>query len=225
MNMKSAVLLLVLFSSLHAGSQALSHRVYELRDPKTQPAQFRQALESIGEYLALEILEELDTQEASIETLTGQEAKHTLANETPVLITILRGGMPLIGGAHKVFPQAEVGFLAMSRNEETLKAEVDYIAIPSIQNRTVILTDTMLATGGSLLDAIRIIEPHQPKRIFVLAAIAAQPGIDRLYAYRPDIKIFAATIDPALNDKGYIIPGLGDAGDRCYGPKSIMTAH
>ncbi len=206
--------------TLFAKSQALHELVYEIRNPQTDSARFRQALEKIGEILAQDVLEELDTKEVAIQTLTGAEAAHLLVDEIPVLVTILRAGLPLNAGVQKVFPNAEVGFLAMSRNEETLKAQVDYIALPDLRGRSVILSDTMLATGGSLLDAIQIIEQRGPKKIFVIAALASKPGMERISKYNPSIKIFAAAVDPSLNDKGYIIPGLGDAGDRAYGRKS-----
>lgn len=205
--------------SLFSGTQVLSELVYQIRDPKTDSAHFRCTLEKIGECLARDVLEELNTKEVTIETLTGVEAKHTLLDERPVLVTILRAGLPLNAGVHNIFPNAEVGFLAMSRNEETLKAEVDYVALPDLSNHSVIITDTMVATGGSLIDAIELVKEKSPSRIFVIAAIASKPGIERILKQHPDIKIYSAVIDPALNEKGYIIPGLGDAGDRSYGNK------
>jgi uracil phosphoribosyltransferase len=211
-------------ATLFGQSQALNQLVYEIRNPNTDAAHFRGALEKIGEHLAREVLEELDTKETSIQTLTGVEAKHTLVDEMPVLVTILRAGLPLNAGVHKVFPEAEVGFLAMARNEETLKASVDYIALPDLRDRSVIIVDTMIATADSMLNALRIVKECHPKQIFVIAGIAAQFGIDRILAYNPEIKIFAAAIDPALNEKGYIIPGLGDAGDRSYGVKHFKGA-
>jgi uracil phosphoribosyltransferase len=150
------------------------------------------------------------------------DATHALVDETPVLVTILRAGLPLNNGVQKVFPNSEVGFLAMSRNEETLKAKVDYIAIPNLKDRTVMITDTMLATGGSMVDAIQIIEKYEPKKIYVISAIASAPGIKRVLQYNPNVKIFAAVTDPTLNSKGYIMPGLGDAGDRAFGKKHKM---
>ncbi len=202
-----------------AYAQALSQLVYDIRNPETEPNRFRQALESIGEYLALNVMEEMSVKEMAIRTLTGEEAKHAIIDETPVLITILRAGLPLNTGVQKVFPKAEVGFLAMSRDEQTLKAKVEYVAIPDLKGRTIIIADTMLATGGSLLDAIHIVEKYAPKRIFVISAIASKPGIDRVIEAYPNLKIYAAAIDSSLNDKGYILPGLGDAGDRSYGKK------
>ena len=226
----SLVKTFTLFASLviHIGafgqSQALNQFVFEIRNPDTDPAHFRQALEKIGENLAQNVLNELHTKEVVIQTLTGAEAKYALVDETPVLVTVLRAGLPLNMGVLKVFPDAEVGFLAMSRNEETLKATVDYVALPDLENRTVIISDTMLATGGSMLNAVEIVEKGHPKKIFVITAIAAKPGIDRILKHNPKIKIFAAAVDPTLNHKGYIVPGLGDAGDRSFGMKHLTEA-
>lgn len=211
--------LLLSSGTVFGGPQALSELVYEIRNPETGSVSFRQALEKIGENLALGVLEELHTKEVAIQTLTGAEAKHLVIDEVPVLVTILRAGLPLNAGVQKVFPGAKVGFLAMSRNEETLKAKAEYIALPNLEGKTVIISDTMLATGGSLLNAIQIIEERFPQKIFVITAIASKPGIERISKYNPAIKIFAAAIDPSLNEKGFIIPGLGDAGDRAYGTK------
>lgn len=220
--MKLFVLIFTLLAGVAcAENQMLGQLVYEIRNPETDPAHFRQALEKIGEYLALQVADECSAQEASIQTLTGVEAKHRLIDEVPVVVTILRAGLPLVTGIHKVFPNAPVGYIAMSRDEETLKAKVDYVALPEMKGRTVILADTMLATGGSLIDALQIMEPYEPKKIFIITAIAAEPGVKRLANSRPDIKIFSAVVDPALNEKGYIIPGLGDAGDRLYGKKYL----
>ncbi|NNM43970.1 MAG: uracil phosphoribosyltransferase [Chlamydiae bacterium] len=149
----------------------------------------------------------------------GSTASHALCAEKPVLITILRAGLPLCYGVHKIFSDSEVGYLGMARNEETLQPKTDYIAIPNVRDKCVIIIDTMIATGGSILDAIRIVEKQGPKKIIVIGAIAAEAGIAKIVEYNPNIKIYAAAIDPQLNEKGYIIPGLGDAGDRCYGQK------
>ena len=147
------------------------------------------------------------------------EARHNLIDEDIVLVTILRAGLPLFNGVFKVFPDAEAGFFAMQRNEKTLIASIDYVALPPLENKTVIIADTMLATAGSMLNAIKIVEKKNPKQIILVSAIAAQDGIDRILEYNPDIKIYPAYVDPVLNDVGYIVPGLGDAGDRCYGIK------
>jgi len=197
----------------------LSHLVHDIRDPHTDKKHFRNAVEKIGEYLALEVLQDLNTKDVEIETLMGAKAVHVLCDEDPVLITILRGGIPMLVGVQQVFPNAEVGFVGMARNEETLQAAVSYIGIPNIQDKCVIIADTMLATGGSILDAIKIVEKQNPKQIIIVCAIAAKKGIARVLDHNPNIKIYAAATDPELNEKGYIVPGLGDAGDRSYGMK------
>ena len=207
------------YSDILNDRRALSHLVHEIRDPNTDPKHFRAALEKIGEYLALEVLQDLNSTKVEIQTLTGGKAVHVLCDEDPVLITILRGGVPMLIGMQEIFPNSEAGFIGMARNEETLQADVSYIGIPEVKNKCVIIADTMLATGGSMLDAIKIVEKQGPRQIILVCAIAAKDGIGRILDSNPKIKIYAAAIDPKLNEKGYIIPGLGDAGDRCYGQK------
>ncbi|MBS0651339.1 MAG: uracil phosphoribosyltransferase [Verrucomicrobia bacterium] len=214
------------FSSVNSFALAEPHHktvlnqlVYEIRNPETKGEDFRKALEKIGEYLAIEVMDLLEQKKVDVETLTNASATHFLLEEQPVLVTILRAGVPLCMGVHKVFPDAEVGFIAMSRNEETLLPDVEYVAIPDIKDKSVILADTMIATAGSILDAIKIIEARGPKKIYIIGAIAAEPGIQRIKQAYPSVHIIAAAVDPTLNEKGYIVPGLGDAGDRAYGRK------
>jgi len=220
--MKKWISLFLVATTIYA--QSIGQLVYEIRDPETQAPRFRECLEKIGEYLALDVAGHLPTQEVEIKTLTGAVAKHQLLSETPVLVTILRAGLPLTAGVQRVFPHAETGFIAMSRNEETLKSDVSYIAIPDVLDKTVIIVDTMLATGGSILDAIRIIEKAKPKKILVIAAIASEFGVAQILNYNPNIDLYLGATDPALNNKGYIVPGLGDAGDRSYGMKKNHTS-
>src|SRR3990167_3262430 len=128
------IICFLLFSNanLFAGAEALNQLVYEIRNPETPAPAFRQALETIGESLAREILGELDTKEVTFETLTGTEMKHHIIDEVPVLVTLLRAGIPLNLGVHRVFPDSEVGFIAISRDEMTLKAHVSYTALPEM---------------------------------------------------------------------------------------------
>lgn len=195
--------------------------IFNIRNPKTEATAFRNALESIGEYLALHVVTRLPKRQVSIQTRTGASASHFLSNEIPVLVTILRAGLPLHMGVQKIFPNSEVGFFAMARNEDTLESKIEYVALPDIRNKYIIISDTMLATGGSILNAIQVIQRYSPKKIFIITALASQYGIDRVLKEHPNITIFTAALDPDINDKGYIIPGLGDAGDRSYGEKYV----
>ncbi len=219
--MKKVLFIFFLLSSVAIYSQnaILDQLIFEIRNPQTDSVCFRNALEKIGEYLALDVACELDTKESRVHTLTDADAVHHLIDENPVLVTILRAGIPLNLGVQKVFPYSKVGFIVMARDEETLKADVSYVALPSLADQTVILADTMLATGGSIFDALEILVQCNPKRIFVITAIAAKPGIARILQKFPNVKIFAGAIDSELNESGFIVPGLGDAGDRSYGEK------
>jgi len=217
----TTLLFLFLFPSLANTKESvtLHHMVYTIRDPQTDAKKFREYLEKIGEYLGNQVKDDLPTKTCLITTLMGAKAQHTLCDEKPILITILRGGLPLCIGVQKAFPDSEVGFLGIKRNEETLLPQLEYAAIPDIKDKCVILIDTMIATGGSMLDAIQILEKREPKQLIVVGAVAAEDGKKRILAYNPAIKFYAAALDPLLNHKGYIIPGLGDAGDRAYGEK------
>lgn len=198
---------------------ALERLVYKIRDPVTGREEFRNCLERIGEYLGLEIAFELEQETRRIETLLGKEAEHRLLKDNPVLIGVLRAGLPLHYGMQRAFPESEAGFIGAMRDERTLKSKISYCAIPEIAGKTVILIDTMLATGGSLMDIAEMLKEKNPREIIVASAIASQKGLEKLRAYDPGLKIYTAAIDPILNEKGYIVPGLGDAGDRCYGEK------
>jgi len=198
---------------------AIESLVYKIRDPQTDKKEFREYLEKIGEYIALDVAKDLNTSKHSVMTVMQEDAEHNLVDEQIVLVTILRAGLPLFNGVYRVFPDAEAGFFAMQRNEETLRASIDYVALPPLENKTVIIADTMLATGGSMIDVIKIIETRNPKKIIVISAIAGKTGIEKVLQHNKDIKIYPAYVDPIVNDIGYIVPGLGDAGDRSYGFK------
>jgi uracil phosphoribosyltransferase len=143
----------------------LSEYVYKIRDPKTNKKEFRSCLRKIGEFLSYQIAEDLQTKEKTITTMMGMPATHRVVDsEDLVLITVLRAGVPFFNGVLNIFKNAQCGFLGMMRDEETLKAKVDYVAIPPLEGKTVLLTDTMLATGGSIIDTIKIIEKKKPKK-------------------------------------------------------------
>jgi len=210
-------------SKILNNSNLLHALIRTLRDPETHSLAFREAVEQIGIALASEVLQSLATKETSVTTSTGGQATHHIVDQLPVLATILRAGLPLLQGVQRIFPRAEVGFFAASRDEHTAQAKTDYVALPNVRGRTVILVDTMLATGGSALDALRIIERQNPKEVIVLAAIAAERGIQRIKEFNSTIRVIAAVIDPVLNDRSFIVPGLGDAGDRSYGAKCELS--
>ena len=210
---------LSLEAAVYQNKRSLDSLVYTMRDAQTDSKTFRTTLSKIGEYMGLEVLDSLDKESLQVTTRMGTRAVHSLVSEKPVLITVLRAGIPLLNGLMEVFPDSEIGFLGMARNEATLLPTTSYIAIPEVKDQTVIIADTMLATAGSMIDAIKIIEKHKPKKIIVVCAIASEGGIARLRSYNPQIPVYAAAIDPTLNEKGYIVPGLGDAGDIAYGEK------
>lgn len=211
--------LIFLFLATFGFAESFNELVFALRDPKTPPHQFRECLNQLGQTLAMSIANNLSTEEVEIQTITKAFARHAIPIDQPVLVTILRAGLPLTMGALQVFEGAEVGFLGMARNEHTLKAETTYISLPELKDRLVILIDTMLATGGSFLDAIELLKARGAKEIIILAAIASQQGIERIYSKYPETKFYLGAVDPELNRQGYIVPGLGDAGDRCFGIK------
>ena len=205
-------------TSIILNDSAVLHRyLFDIRDPQTGAKKFREALEKIGEHVGAHVLQSLERSPLEIKTITNSFASHLVSHEKPILVTILRAGLPLLSGVQKIFPDSEVGFLGMARNEKTLKAETTYVAVPSMQGKTVIIVDTMLGTGGSMVDAIKIIQNYHPSKIILISAIASQTGVDRIKSECPHVEILVAATDPDLNDKGYIVPGLGDAGDRSFG--------
>ncbi len=206
-------------AEIYKNDIALSELVYTIRDPATQAREFRYSLKKIGEMLGREVLQQLPVKMEAIETCLGASACHPRIAEQPVLLTILRAGLPLFFGVQKIFPNAESGFIAMARDEETLLPKREYVGIPEIKGKTVIVIDTMIATGGSMLDALELIKKQEPKNIIVIGAIGSKVGLEKVQEFDPSIAIYCAAVDDSLNEKGYIVPGLGDAGDRSFGKK------
>jgi uracil phosphoribosyltransferase len=224
--MKFAFLFAILCSQLMAdnyvsfeSSPAISALVFQTRDPATEKPEFRRSLKKIGEYLGVEISKDLSTKQRIVKTLLDKEASAQILDQEMVLITVLRAGLPFYEGMMKVFPEAESGFFAIARNEKTLLPTVYYKAMPDLQGKTVVIADVMLATGGSILSVIKEVEKRNPLKIIVACTIASTEGIKQINEYNPDIKVYTAAKDPVLNNIGYIVPGLGDAGDRAFGEK------
>jgi len=202
-----------------------SQFIAELRDVTIQldRMRFRRNLERIGEILAYEISKELDYITHMVTTPLGKDPSMLVA-EYPILISILRAGMPFHCGFLNYFDKADSGFIGAYRAEEgksdQVEIEMHYMATPNIHNKTVILIDPMLATGSSLVRTYEaLLKNGTPAKVHIAAVIAAQAGIEKVMNNIPNAHIWVGAMDAELNDKFYIVPGLGDAGDLAFGPK------
>lgn len=198
--------------------------LYELRDRKVQTdrMRFRRNLERLGQILAYEISRDLVYDATTIETPLGQTAL-PLLNEQPVLITILRAGIPFHQGFLNFFDHADSGFIGAFRNEgEKITVTVDYTSLPSLGGRTVVLIDPMLATGRSIVDAHKfLLRKGTPRHVYIVSVVAAPEGITRVREnFSTPYSLWTCAVDEKLNSSSYIVPGLGDAGDLCFGLKT-----
>ncbi|MBE7172291.1 MAG: uracil phosphoribosyltransferase [Williamsia sp.] len=205
----------------------LSDWVSELRDEKIQVdrMRFRRNLERIGEAAALEISKHLEYVEKEIQTPLGISVCNVL-REQPVLATILRAGLPLHQGLLNYFDRADNAFISAYRKHNkdgTFDISLDYVSCPELEGRVVIISDPMLATGSSLVKTIQFLrEEGHPSAIHVVAAIACTVGIEYVHRSEPTARIWCGAVDDELTAKGFIVPGLGDAGDLCFGTKVQM---
>lgn len=205
----------------------ISNWVGELRDTQIQTdrMRFRRNLERIGEVAAYEISKQLDNEDKEIQTPLGI-AVHRVLKDYPVLATILRAGLPLHQGLLNYFDKSDNAFISAYRKHNpdgSFEISLEYLSCPELDNRVVIVSDPMLATGSSLVKTIRILkEEGHPREIHVVAAIACTVGIEYVKREEPAVKIWCGDIDDELTAKGYIVPGLGDAGDLAFGPKMQM---
>jgi uracil phosphoribosyltransferase len=206
-------------STLSVLDHALSrHLLAELRDRHTPTEAFRRTLGRIGALLAMEALRRLPEATRRIETPLEAVDHPVLAAPVPALVPILRAGLGLLDGAQAVLPEAPVGHVGLVRNEETLRpAEYLRRLPPDLAARGALLLDPMLATGGSASAAVGVLKSAGATRIALLVAVAAPEGAARMATDHPDVPVLAAALDRGLNGVGYILPGLGDAGDRCFG--------
>lgn len=191
-----------------------------MRDKNTKDLAFRTCLDEIASLMTSEALRDLRTVEAEeYETPTGCTLKRVrLANDI-ILAPVLRAGTGMVEGVRRMVPNARVGYIGMYRDEETLKPVEYYFKLPNDKEATVIILDPMLATGGSLVAAIDNVKAHGYKNIRCMCLIAAPEGVKVVEEHYPEIDVYVASIDERLNDVGYILPGLGDAGDRIFGTK------
>src|SRR5210317_544385 len=196
----------------------VQHKLTIMRDKNTPTAQFRQLLREISQFLAYEATRDLALGTCEIETPLVPIQAPIMDGKKPALISILRAGNGLLDGVLDLVPAARVGFVGLYRDEETLKPVQYYCKLPqNMDQRFTIVVDPMLATGNSSVAAIDLVKEQGAKDILFLCLLAAPEGIERMRTAHPDVPIVTAAIDEKLNDLGYIVPGLGDAGDRMFG--------
>ena len=198
----------------------IKHKVAILRDKKTGMKEFRELVEEITTMMTYESMRDVELVPVKVETPLEVTTQYRVPEESVAIVPILRAGLGMVNGVHKVFPTARVGHIGMYRNEETLEPQEYYCKLPDgIEKKTVFLVDPMLATGGSACDALDALKKRGCKKIKFMAIIAAPEGIEKGAEAHPDIPVYISTLDRELNEHGYILPGLGDAGDRLFGTK------
>jgi uracil phosphoribosyltransferase len=187
-----------------------------LRDTKSDAIRFRHTISELTKQLVYEALKDFLLVEKNITTWQGENSFNTLDEKNIMVVTVLRAGMPMLDSVMELLPEAVAGFLAMKRDESTHKSHLYYDRLPECKGKTILLVDPMVATGGSMLDAIELIKKRKPSKIITLNIIGSPEGLDVVNSAYPDVDIYISQIDEKLNDDKYIIPGLGDAGDRSY---------
>ena len=198
----------------------ISHKLAILRDKKTGTKEFREIISELSSFLCYEALKDAQLSDVEVETPICKTRGQMINEDNYAFVPILRAGTGMLDGLINVMTNAKIGHIGMYRNEDTLKPVRYYYKVPKgIEGREVILLDPMLATGGSGIDAITSLKESGAKKIKFLCIIAAPEGIKKIQETFPDVQIYCTSIDEKLNDVGYIVPGLGDAGDRIFGTK------
>ena len=198
----------------------IKHKITMLRDEKTGTNEFRKLVEEIAMLMGYEALSDLKMREVEIKTPIEDTVQPVLDGKKPAVVPILRAGLGMVNGILALLPSAKVGHIGMCRDEVTHKPQTYYCKLPNfIEDRLVIVTDPMLATGGSASAAINFIKQRGCTHMRLVNLIAAPEGIERIQKDHPDVDIYVAALDDHLNEHGYIVPGLGDAGDRLFGTK------
>ena len=198
----------------------IKHKVSILRDKHTGMKEFRELVEEITTIMTYESMRDVELIPVQVETPLEVTTQYRVPEESVAIVPILRAGLGMVNGVHKVFPTARVGHIGMYRNEETLEPCEYYCKLPDgIEKKTVFLVDPMLATGGSACDALAALNKRGCRKIKLMSIIAAPEGIAKVAEEHPDVPVYVSTLDRGLNEHGYILPGLGDAGDRLFGTK------
>ncbi|MBK3332340.1 uracil phosphoribosyltransferase [Persephonella atlantica] len=201
---------------IHVEHPLLKNLVTKLRNINTSSYDFRKYLSEVGRILLVEALKNEKITLKEVETWVGKGEFPVLEEERYVFIPILRAGLPMLDGVLEMMPMAQSGFLAIKRDEKTLKSVLYYDRVPPLKGKTAVILDPMVATGGSLDYAVKTVKQKNPERIISLNVIGAPEGLQKISENHPDITVYIAQIDERLNDRGYIIPGIGDAGDRAF---------
>ncbi|MDQ1338929.1 MAG: uracil phosphoribosyltransferase [Campylobacterota bacterium] len=196
-------------------NSVIAHLVTKLRNQNTRANDFRFTISQIAKLLFYEAFQDEVLNDIEILTWRGKKVFKSFDESKYVFIPILRAALPMLDGINELMPDSTSGFIAMKRDEETFKSHLYYDRVPDLKGKTAVVCDPMLATGGSLSDAIDAIKNKNPKRIISLNIIAAPDGIELIKKNHPDIELFVAKIDQKL-ENAFIIPGIGDAGDRAF---------
>ena len=198
----------------------IKHKIAILRDKNTGMKEFRELVEEITTVMTYESIRDVELVPVRVETPLEVTTQYKVREESVAIVPILRAGLGMVNGVHKVFPTARVGHIGMYRDEQTFEPKEYYCKLPDgIENKTVILVDPMLATGGSAVDALDALKKRGCKNIKFMAIIGAPEGIKKVAEAHPDVTVYVSTLDRCLNENKYILPGLGDAGDRLFGTK------
>ena len=188
-----------------------------LRSIETGKEEFRRLLSQIGQLMIPHATQDLPTEQIVVETPLAETEGHQLQGGTPAVISVLRAGNGLLDGVLTILSDADVGFIGLVRDHETLEAVEYLVKLPSLSGRHVLVVDPMLATGHSAVAALNRVKSHQPASVTFMCVVAAPEGVEHLQGHHPEVRVVTAALDEGLNNSGYILPGLGDAGDRLYG--------
>ncbi|MGF0040217.1 uracil phosphoribosyltransferase [Peptoniphilaceae bacterium SGI.131] len=198
----------------------IKHKVSILRDVNTGTNEFRKVVSEVSQLMAYEVTRDLELEEYEVETPLEKTVGYKLSGKKLGLVPILRAGLGMVDGMLSIIPSAKVGHIGMYRDPETLKPVEYYVKLPAdVGERDMLVLDPMLATGGSAIDAIEALKNRGCKKIRLVNLLAAPEGVKAVQEAHPDVDIYIASLDRQLNDHAYILPGLGDAGDRLFGTK------